>query len=74
MHLLDPEIGLRFLALLLLGAIGYVLPTLVAFLRREKLQSLGRIVTVNLLLGWTIVGWLVALVWASNDERKLPSS
>jgi Superinfection immunity protein len=49
-----------------------VLQILAALLRREKEQSLDQIVAVNLLLGWTIIGWLVALVLASSKGRKLP--
>lgn len=38
----------------------YVLPTLLAF-RRDR-QKKWRIATINLLLGWTLIGWVVAML------------
>jgi hypothetical protein len=57
------------LALFLLpfGAIHF-LPTIVALLRNSR-HTLA-IFFVNLLLGWTIVGWVVAMVWAATSEPK----
>ena len=46
----------------LFGIALYLLPTIVAVARGKK-NILG-IVLVNILLGWTLVGWIVALVWA----------
>ena len=40
----------------------YFLPTLIAFLRQHK-NSLA-IFLLNLLLGWTVLGWVVSLVWS----------
>ena len=42
------------------GLALYFLPTIVG---RDK-RNAGAIFTLNLLLGWTLVGWVVALVWA----------
>ncbi|HMF90883.1 MAG TPA: superinfection immunity protein [Candidatus Angelobacter sp.] len=28
------------------------------------------ILIVNCLFGWTIVGWVIALIWACNDNRE----
>jgi hypothetical protein len=38
----------------------YLLPSLVAIARGHR--SWFEIITCNLLLGWTVLGWLVALV------------
>ncbi|MFA5711855.1 superinfection immunity protein [Mycolicibacterium sp.] len=46
--------------LLLVGL--YLLPTIVALSRRDR--NIGPIVVVNLLLGWTLIGWAVALAMA----------
>jgi hypothetical protein len=43
----------------------YFLPTLIG---RHKADA-GGIFIVNLLFGWTVIGWLVALVWACSAER-----
>lgn len=53
--------GLLLLAL-------YFLPTITAH-RRGHHQSLA-IGLLNLFLGWTFLGWVVALVWAATAVRK----
>ena len=40
----------------------YFLPTLFAFRRQH--YNRGAILVLNLFLGWTLIGWVVALVWA----------
>lgn len=44
------------------GVIVYVLPALIATWRQKR-NALA-IGALNLLLGWTLVGWVVSLVWA----------
>lgn len=39
----------------------YFLPTIVAVRRRHH-AKVG-IITLNVLLGWTVWGWVIALVW-----------
>lgn len=57
-----------FLALLALGSGGYLIPTLVAYCRQHH-NGLA-IFLLNLLLGWTIVGWVISLVWACTRVRS----
>lgn len=45
---------------------GYMLPWAVAALRDVRHWS---VFWVNLLLGWTIVGWIVALVMSLRAQR-----
>jgi hypothetical protein len=62
------------LGIVLLGicAVGmYFLPTIIASLRKN-LQA-PAIFTLNLLLGWTFVGWVVALVWSLVRSSDPPS-
>lgn len=49
------------LHLLILIAI-YFLPTLIA--NGRHLHERAGIAMVNLFLGWTFIGWVVALIWA----------
>ena len=42
--------------------IAYWVPTIVAFTRHVPAKA--QVVVVNLLLGWTVIGWIVALVMA----------
>ena len=43
----------------------YFLPTLVSRKRRHK--NYGAIAALNLLLGWSFLGWTLALIWALMD-------
>jgi hypothetical protein len=45
----------------------YFLPSL---LGKDK-RNAGAIFVLNLLLGWTFVGWVVALVWALTVESPV---
>ena len=53
---------------LIFSVLLYFLPTLIA---RGKPQVLA-VFLVNLLLGWTVIGWFVALIWAGAAERYVP--
>jgi Superinfection immunity protein len=46
------------------GLCGYIyfLPTFIA--RRRQKRNTGAIFALNFFLGWSLVGWVVALVWA----------
>ena len=44
----------------------YFLPT---FLALKKRRTLG-IFLINLFLGWTVAGWIVALVWAITEPKE----
>ena len=50
------------LLLIVLIFVFYFLPTLIAFLRLHKNKL--AIFLFNLLLGWTVLGWVVSLVWS----------
>ena len=52
---------LELLLIVLIFAL-YFLPTLIAFLRQHKNKL--AIFLLNLLLGWTVLGWVVSLVWS----------
>ncbi len=51
----------------LFGVIPYMVPTVVAAVRDHERKT--SIFWLNLLLGWTIIGWIVALVWACSGPR-----
>lgn len=49
--------------MLIIGVGGfYLLPTLVAAWRKHR--QLLAIFLLNLLLGWTTIGWVAAIIWA----------
>lgn len=51
---------------LLFATLLYFLPALIAHNKRD----FTAIFIVNLLFGWTVVGWIIALVWACAAEPK----
>jgi Superinfection immunity protein len=51
---------------LLLTAL-YFLPSIIG---RDKRHWVG-IFVVNLLLGWTLIGWVVAFLWACTSDRAM---
>jgi len=83
------RIGATELLILLITAISilllYFLPTILAFSRKKNNKSI--IFLVMFFLGWSVIGWIVSLVWAispdnsqtiivnntpTNSEEKLP--
>lgn len=57
--------GFAILLLLL-----YFLPSLIAGLRSHN--NLNSVFALNLLLGWTVLGWVVALVWSLANGAPRP--
>jgi len=45
----------------------YFMPALNA--RSRKHPSYAAIFFVNLLLGWTLLGWLIAIMWSASDFK-----
>jgi Superinfection immunity protein len=54
--------------LLLLALVLYFLPSLIG----QKKRNANSIFIVNLFLGWTLVGWVIALAWAVAAEAPAP--
>ncbi|MBL5920595.1 superinfection immunity protein [Lelliottia amnigena] len=46
----------------LISLAGYFIPSIISFSRGH--QSAWAITMLNLLLGWTFLGWVIALVWS----------
>jgi hypothetical protein len=49
-----------------LGFVLYFLPAIIAF-ARSKRDSVA-ILVLNIFLGWTAIGWIIALVWALKQD------
>lgn len=54
--------GLLFFPIFGFGFVLYFLPTLIAFARNKR--DTMSILLLNFFLGWTAIGWVIALVWA----------
>ena len=50
---------------LLILTLLYFLPSIIG---KDKRDAMG-IFLVNLLLGWTLIGWVVAFLWACASDR-----
>jgi len=59
------------LALLLPVLALYFLPTILAANRKNP--NTGVIFVLNLLLGWTFLGWIGALIWALSSTTTQPT-
>ncbi|MBS4155243.1 superinfection immunity protein [Cobetia sp. MC34] len=52
--------------------VSYLLPTIIGAARGK--QNLLAIAALNILLGWSFIGWVVALVWALTKDAQQPSA
>jgi hypothetical protein len=62
---LDIKIQGRLFYVLLCGFPIYFLPSYIA--KRHKLNDYPSIFLLNCFTGWSIIGWIIALVWARKD-------
>jgi hypothetical protein len=59
--------------IMLFGALFlYFLPTMLAYRRYNR--NAGAIFALNFFLGWTLLGWVAALVWALTKDLTPPKS
>lgn len=56
------------LVLFFIGAVLYFLPTING--KSRKHPNTDSIFLLNLFLGWTLIGWVVALVWSASAMNK----
>ncbi|UWZ84932.1 superinfection immunity protein [Occallatibacter riparius] len=61
-------LGPAHLLLFLLAIVLYLAPTGLALYRDS--ESLGWIAALNVLLGWTLFGWAIALGWAAAGHAR----
>lgn len=54
---------MKFMAIAL-----YLLPAVIAWSRSH--HNKAPILLLNLLLGWTVVGWLAALIWSVSASKR----
>lgn len=59
------------IGLITLAAI-YFIPSIVAWNRRYR--NLASVVVINVFLGWTLIGWVVALAMAFGSNRSIPAT
>ncbi len=50
------------------GVVVYFIPSIIALLRMKK--NLLAIIALNFFLGWSLIGWVVSLVWSLSSDSK----
>ena len=55
------------LVIAMLILMAYMFPTIIAASKGRS--NVGAISALNILLGWTFLGWIAALVWALTDGK-----
>ena len=55
-----------FVPILGFGFVMYFLPAIIAFARSKR--DAVSILVLNFFLGWTAIGWVIALVWALKQN------
>jgi len=53
---------------ILLLIVVYFIPMIVALMRNHRNKV--SIIVVNILLGWTFIGWVIALVWSLTQPHE----
>jgi hypothetical protein len=53
--------------LFIIGLFFYFIPTLLAISKKQA----GSVFMVNLFLGWSLIGWIIAFVWALRNEQPI---
>lgn len=51
------------------GFVLYFLPTIIGFARSKR--DAVSILVLNLFLGWTAIGWVIALIWALKQDAPV---
>lgn len=57
-----------FLFIVLFLGVAYFAPTIIAYSKNHSRKE--SIFLVNLLVGWTLIGWIYPLLIASGDPKK----
>jgi hypothetical protein len=55
------------LIILFMLGIFYFIPTIIAHNKNHR--NFNAILILNIVLGWTLLGWIVALIWAVIKPR-----
>lgn len=62
---MEPIVMLLIAGLLI---VSYFLPSVIGFRRGH--HNAAAILALNILLGWTFIGWVAALVWSLTAVRR----
>lgn len=63
-------VGLFVFLFSLIALLVYLLPTWIAHFRGAK--SRWWITILNVLFGWSLIGWIVCFIWSIKDAKTTP--
>ena len=58
-----------FIFILSITGLIYFIPTIVSLVRNNTYKIY--IIGINILLGWTLLGWIVCLIWSFVDKKNV---
>jgi len=61
------DVGNIGIGVLVVIFFSYFLPAIVAAIRKKT--NANAIFILNLFLGWTLLGWVIALIWAVKTDQ-----
>lgn len=51
--------------IILIGLVLYFVPSIIANVRN---RAVAPVMLLNLFFGWTLIGWVAALIWAATER------
>ncbi len=54
--------------MVIVGICFYFIPSIIAVLRMKK--NMIAILALNFFLGWSLIGWVISLVWSLSSDSK----
>lgn len=54
--------------IIILTVLIYFIPTVICLIRKHTYKLY--IICLNIILGWTLIGWIVSLIWSFIDNKK----
>jgi Superinfection immunity protein len=63
-------LSLMVIAIAAVSATLYLLPVLIG--RARRVPDIGAIAVIDILLGWTVIGWVIALAMAMRSPAPRP--
>ena len=58
---------ISFIFLLIITALIYFVPTIIALVKHHTYKLY--IIVINIILGWTLLAWIVCLIWSLIDKK-----
>ena len=61
-------LGGQELLLVLLLLMPYFIPSFIAVSRHHRNKT--AIIVLNIFVGWSVIGWIIALVWSFTNDKE----